>query len=75
MRREGTVVTFEDKCAKAAGYRNPAVAQAALARLAKDVQTYGFGRTPLALQTDAAGTVSVRGIGLGSISVRNFASR
>ncbi len=68
-------MTFEDKCAKAAGYRNPAVAQAALTRLAKDVQTYGFGRTPLALQTDAAGTVSVRGIGLGSISVQNFASR
>jgi hypothetical protein len=26
----GTIVTFDDKCAKAAGYRNPAVAMAAL---------------------------------------------
>jgi len=33
-------VTFEDKCAKAAGYRNPAVAMAALHTLAKEVKTY-----------------------------------
>ncbi len=33
-------MTFEDKCAKAAGYRNPAVAMAKLHALAKEVKTY-----------------------------------
>ena len=33
-------MTFADKCAKAAGYRNPAVAMAALHALAKEVKTY-----------------------------------
>ncbi len=31
--------------------------------------------SPYALQADAAGTVSVRDIGLGSASVQNFESR
>ncbi len=35
-----TIVTFEDKCAKAAGHRNPAVAMAALHALAEEVETY-----------------------------------
>ncbi len=33
-------MTFEDKCAKAAGYRNPAVAMAKLHVLYKEVKTY-----------------------------------
>ncbi len=33
-------VTFADKAAKAAGYRNPAVAMATLHALAKEVKTY-----------------------------------
>jgi hypothetical protein len=40
VRRGGTIVTFDDKCAKAAGYRNPAVAMAKLHALAKEVKTY-----------------------------------
>ncbi len=33
-------MTFADKCAKAPGYRNPAVAMAKLHALAKEVKTY-----------------------------------
>ncbi len=33
-------MTFADKAAKAAGYRNPRVAMAALHALAKEVKTY-----------------------------------
>ena len=33
-------MTFEDKCAKAAGYRNPGAAMTALLALAKEVKTY-----------------------------------